>query len=815
MYELRPYQAQALENLRNEVRRGNKRPLLVSPTGCHAKGQGILMFDGSVRLVEEVDTGDLLMGPDSTPRQVTRLCRGFGDMYRIKPVKGKPFIINSEHILTLIHTVSGNLTDISVNDYLSWNITKKHTHKLLRCQVEFAERKNLIIEPYFLGLLLGDGCLTHGAAVAKPGQFILEEMNHQAEMHGLKVRTAWRSENNSTHFITKGYKGNGENQLLQKLRSIGISGCKSGDKFIPEEYKTASFHDRMDVLAGLLDTDGHLSTGVFYYISKSKQLANDVVFVARSVGLAAYISECEKGCQTGAAGTYYRVCISGNCSFIPCRRNRAEPRRQKKDVLRTGFTIDPVGHGPYYGFTLGGDGRYLMDDFTVTHNSGKTVIASHLIDSAVIKRSRVVFIAHRKEIIDQTSEKLRSMDIEHGIIMSGHAPSALAEVFVASIQTLVRRELPQADLIILDESHHGPCNSFQKIIEAYPNAVIIGLTATPCRGDGRGLGNIFNSIVQVAQTYELISQGYLVPTIVYAPSKPDLGGVHIRRGDYDAAELENAVDRPKLVGDIVDHWHKLAHGRQTIVFATGIPHSLHLVEAFRNSGETCEHIDGETPKRQREEILGRLISCETRIVCNVGVLTEGFDAPSVSCIVLARPTKSFGLYLQMAGRGLRPSPGKENLLLLDHAGAVYEHGMVDQHIDWTMDEKEKAFRKKEYEKKTLMPWTCGHCFRINEPSKDKHCVGCGFMKTRTDSSPAIGEGSLKKIEKAERRYKSKEDKQKYWIECAFKARHLGLNIGAAAHMYKKQIGVWPRGLERVPRGNQWQMSAQEFLANDR
>ena len=448
--------------------------------------------------------------------------------------------------------------------------------------------------------------------------------------------------------------------------------------------------------------------------------------------------------------------------------------------------------------------------------SGKTVIASHLIDSAVLKRSRVVFIAHRKEIIDQTSGKLRAMDIDHGVIMSGHAPSALAEVFVASIQTLVRRELPEADLIIIDECHHASATTYQKIISAYPNAVIIGLTATPCRSDGRGLGSTFNSIVHVAQTKELIDTGFLVPTTVYAPSKPDLGGVHIKRGDYDAAELEAAIDKPKLVGDIVDHWHKLAEDRQTIVFTTSIAHSQHLVEAFIHSGVSCEHIDGETPKPLREKTLSRLISGETRIVCNVGVLTEGFDAPIASCIILARPTKSFGLYLQMAGRGMRPYPGKENLLLLDHSGAVYEHGLVDDYIDWHLDKKEIAFTKKEYEKRILMPWTCGHCFKINEPSKDKHCTGCGMKPTTDAKSPAISDGHLKKVEKSERRYKHPEDKQRFWLECVYKARHLGLKIGAAAHMYRKQTGVWPaKSFSHLPKGKaEWSMQASDFL-NDR
>lgn len=445
--------------------------------------------------------------------------------------------------------------------------------------------------------------------------------------------------------------------------------------------------------------------------------------------------------------------------------------------------------------------------------SGKTVIAAHIIASAIVKQSRVLFIAHRKEIIDQTSSKLNQLDIEHGIIMSGHRPSAWSRVNVASIQTLVRRDPPLADLIIIDEAHHASATTYQKLINAYPHATILGLTATPCRTDGKGLGKTFNSIVHVAQTKELIDMGFLVSTIAYAPSKPDLGGVHIRRGDYDAAELEEAVDKPKLIGDIVEHWHRLASDRLTIIYATNIKHSHHITEAFINSGVTCEHLDGTTEKHLREQILERQRTGETRIVSNVGVLTEGYDCPAVSCIVLARPTKSFGLFLQMAGRGMRPSPGKENLLLLDHAGAVYEHGLIDQPIEWQLDHSNAIAKKQTYEKKTLMPWTCDHCFKINEPSKDKYCTGCGLAPTPRAKSPAIGEGMLQKVEKATRKFTSREDKERFWLECMYKARSLGLKIGAAAHMYKKLIGTWPsHTFAIIPKGKtEWQKTASQFL----
>lgn len=441
--------------------------------------------------------------------------------------------------------------------------------------------------------------------------------------------------------------------------------------------------------------------------------------------------------------------------------------------------------------------------------SGKTVIASKIIEKAVCKAKSVLFIAHRREIIFQTSQKLTDINVEHSLILSGHKRSLMADIHVASIQTLIRRDPPKADLLIFDEAHHVSAKSYQNIMEKYPQATVLGLTATPCRGDGKGLGSTFDELVQVVQVTELINQDYLVPFIAYAPSKPDLKSVHVRMGDYKLDELEKATDKPKLIGDIVDHWHEHAKGRQTIVFCVLVAHSQHMTDAFRASGIKAEHLDGETPKERREEILRDLENGNIQVVCNVGVLTEGYDNPVVSCIVLARPTKSKGLFLQMAGRGMRPAPDKENLLLMDHAGAIYEHGMVDQEIDWSLESGKLAFNERKYEKRQAKPWQCTHCHFINQPSRDRHCRSCG-LKPVNKKQPAVKPGKLQKV-KVDPKTLTKQSKEKIWISCFWKANKLGLKVGAAAHMYKKQIGVWPRGFDLMPKEKaQWQMKAVDY-----
>src|SRR5215469_5277125 len=294
--------------------------------------------------------------------------------------------------------------------------------------------------------------------------------------------------------------------------------------------------------------------------------------------------------------------------------------------------------------------------------SGKTVVASALINSFTRRYRPVVVLAHRKEIIDQTSRKLYGSKITHGIVKAGYSPRPMERVQVASVQTLwvraMRSEvmtLPPADLLVVDECHHATARTWRKLIEAYPDAVLIGLTATPCRGDGNGLGGIFTTMIECPQIRDLIEQRWLVKSRVYAPVTPNLRGVHVRHGDYVENELAARMDDPKLVGDMVTHWHKFGERRKTVAFAVNVAHSQHLCNEFVRAGVRAEHLDGSTRDDEREAILGRLASGETELICNCMVLTEGWDMPEVGCAILGRPTKKMGLYRQMIGRVLRPA----------------------------------------------------------------------------------------------------------------------------------------------------------------
>jgi DNA repair protein RadD len=435
--------------------------------------------------------------------------------------------------------------------------------------------------------------------------------------------------------------------------------------------------------------------------------------------------------------------------------------------------------------------------------SGKTVVGAEIIRDAVADGRRVLLLSHTREIIRQTSIKLYSYGIEHGIIQAGLVANPERPVQVASIQTLwtramrlERMPLPPADLLIVDECHHCPAETYRTIIAEYPHAVLFGMTATPCRGDGRGLGGIFDIIVETPQVAELIEQGYLVRTRVYAPIDPDLRGVETRQGDYVESQLAGRMDRDNLVGDIVSHWHRYGERRKTVAFAVNVAHSIHIRNEFLKSGVKAEHVDGATPKSERDATLARLASGETELITNCMVLTEGWDLPAVSCGILARPTRKMGLYRQMIGRLLRPAPGKSNALVLDHSGAVFRHGFVEDPVEWTLDPEKRAASPthaarltKGYTSRLVECTQCGSIRTGGEA-----CGHCGFLPQRPPRAIAFGDGDLGLVDRARRTVQASSDpmeRMRWQAMLAHIAKERGYKAGWAAHKFKEKFGHWP------------------------
>jgi DNA repair protein RadD len=456
---------------------------------------------------------------------------------------------------------------------------------------------------------------------------------------------------------------------------------------------------------------------------------------------------------------------------------------------------------------------------------GKTVFASQLVKNAHAGYRSVLFLSHRIEITKQTHEKLTRFEVPHGVIQAD-LPELLRpqeRVQVASIQTLTARavrskriELPPADLVIMDESHHCVARTYRELVKRYPNAVILGLTATPCRGDGRGLGSDFGVLIEAPQIPELIKLGVLVPTKVYAPVDPNLRGVRTTAGDYNQKQLAERMDRDKLVGDIVTHWHKYGENRKTVCFAVSVAHSVHIRDEFIKSGVRAEHIDGSTPEDERDETLKRLASGEIDVVTNCMVLTEGWDMPEIGCCILARPTKSFQLYRQMLGRAIRSCSGKENAIVLDHAGATFRHGLIEDHVEWMLEEDRKVANKAheargDYGTRKLLE--CTQCEALR--TAGEACPHCGFLPQRPPKAFVCGDGELGLIEggRATIKHYTEYERHLWRGMLVHIARENDYKPGWAAHKYKEKFGFFPpfgspEPIEPTPEVRSWVRSRQ-------
>jgi superfamily II DNA or RNA helicase len=363
--------------------------------------------------------------------------------------------------------------------------------------------------------------------------------------------------------------------------------------------------------------------------------------------------------------------------------------------------------------------------FVLPTGGGKTIVFGCIAAQAMRLGRRILIMVHRQELLGQTAKALARFGIEYGVIAAGYEPRP-SSVQVASVMTAVRREIDEFDLTIVDEAHHAVAGSWRRIIDRLPNALVLGVTATPERLDGRGLGDVFDEMVVGPSTAELTRLGYLAPAAVYAPpTAPDLSDINIVAGDYNQRQLEGRMLTKGLVGDAVAQYRKRADGLPAIAFCVGIRHSKAVCEEFISAGYRAAHVDGETPDDERRDTMAALANGEIHLITNCMLISEGFDAPAVNAVLILRPTQSLALHLQMIGRALRPAPGKERAIVLDHAGNTLTHGLPTQDRNWSLNATRRRIVragadwspvKKCPMCETLLPltadncWRCGHRF---------------------------------------------------------------------------------------------------------
>lgn len=386
---------------------------------------------------------------------------------------------------------------------------------------------------------------------------------------------------------------------------------------------------------------------------------------------------------------------------------------------------------------------------------GKTRLAAAMIQSALRNGKTSQFLVHRKELIDQTSVSFADLNIRHSFIASNRPPPSESDsVVLAGVQTLVRRlERYQApDFLIIDEVHHATASSWAAVLNRYGDegSVVVGLTATPERLDGKGLDTHFEVMVEGPSTGDLIEAGYLSPYDYYAPGVPDLSGVATVAGEFNRRDIDGIMNEPSLIGDIVAHYQRLASNQQGIIFASSVAHSKNIVASFEAAGISAAHVDGQMPDDRRKSIVDAHRRGDLLIMSNCQLFGEGFDVPAVSYVGLARPTKSLALHLQQVGRGLRISPGKSKAIICDHAGNAFRHGLPDDQREWSLQGRAGRKAATGVNDDATPVHQCEVCFRVT-PSSVRVCPGCDTeFPVRTPTPPKEVSGELAKLERVER-----------------------------------------------------------------
>lgn len=355
--------------------------------------------------------------------------------------------------------------------------------------------------------------------------------------------------------------------------------------------------------------------------------------------------------------------------------------------------------------------------------SGKTAMATFMMREAKAKALTVWFVVHKRELLIQAYRSIERMGLSAGLVSAGFPLSPRENIQVVSIGSLKSRKdkIKAPDMLIYDEAHHCGADTWVKMFNEYEGKFQIGLTATPWRLDRKGLGRYFSAMVEAPEVEELIQMGNLSNYKAYAQELVDTSKTKTSMGDFDLKDFEKAATKT-FTSDVVQEYMRHVNGKRAILFASSLEYSRLFVEKFIDNGIPAAHLDGEMSNADRDRVVKQLETGEIKVLCNFGIVTEGFDVPAVEAVILARPTMSLSLYIQMVGRALRPSPEKEHAVILDHVGNTVRHGLIDEKRIWTLTDREK---KKNKSDALIAVKVCKSCFAANR-SFNRFCEFCGF-----------------------------------------------------------------------------------------
>lgn len=376
--------------------------------------------------------------------------------------------------------------------------------------------------------------------------------------------------------------------------------------------------------------------------------------------------------------------------------------------------------------------------------AGKTALTTSMLGTAATKGLHSWFVVHRRELLKQSAEAFKDNEINVGVISSGIYPDKRPLIQVASIHSLKNRfkKYPKPSLIYWDESQFNGAATWEKLMSENPKAFHIGLTATPCRLDGKGLGKYFDAMVIGPTTRELIDQGYLCDYDIYMPSSINTSNLKVKMGDFDKTGLNDLMSKPSIVGDVIKEYKRIANGKRALLFAHSIEKSQEVVRAFNSVGIKAVHLDGETPQLERDISMRLFEKGEIKIVSNVNLFSEGLNIPNIEVVIMLRPTMSLGLYIQQAGRAMRVSPGKERAIIIDHVGNTRTHGLPCEDREWTLN---GVFKSKRGEESTVKVKTCDVCYAVQPPASES-CKFCGNVFAKKYREIEEVEGELEQVD---------------------------------------------------------------------
>jgi len=433
--------------------------------------------------------------------------------------------------------------------------------------------------------------------------------------------------------------------------------------------------------------------------------------------------------------------------------------------------------------------------FVLPTGGGKTFVFSYIAMNAAAKGTRVLILVHRQELLRQSSDSLYELGVDHGQIAPKRSMT-YDTVQVASVQTAVRRldKIQKPGLIIVDEAHHAAAGSWRKIIEHFPDTPVLGVTATPCRLDGKGLGRsaggYFDVMVQGPAIKELIKAGFLSKPKVYAPPTDlVLDDVKTRMGDYAKDELAKAVDKPMITGSAVEHYGRLCPGKPAIAFCVSVAHAEHVAADFRAAGFKAQAIDGSMDDGTRKGLITSLARGKLDVLCSCEIVSEGTDIPVVTAAILLRPTQSLSLYLQQVGRALRPYPGKKHALILDHVGNCMRHGLPQDDREWSLDGDQRRGKKGKRQEIVARVQQCPECYAVHAPMP--RCNQCGYEYKPSEIIPEQADGELEEISPEELKRIKKDRNRRIGTartldELKQVAKELGYKPGWAWHQWQNR-----------------------------